>query len=196
MCSAVTSNAVRRAIEESGKLDSKSEVTFCSVGTKGGDALVGQGKADKLSLVVAELGAKPPTFTEVAYVADTLLMSKPASITLVYNHFINLLSNEMRADKQPSLIDLRAANKWQETEFDDEDVFESLSEFSFASGLWAAIMDNATVEQAVRMTAMDGASSNAGELVKDLLLQYNKTRQQVITTELSEIVSGAAAIAE
>ena len=51
-------------------------------------------------MVVAELGAKPPTFTEVAYVADTLLSAKPASITLVYNHFINLLSNEMRARKK------------------------------------------------------------------------------------------------
>ena len=98
--------------------------------------------------------------------------------------------------KQPSMTNLRAALKWQEVEFDDEDCFQSLSEFSFASALWAGIMDNATVEQAVRMTAMDGASSNAGDLVKDLLLQYNKTRQQVITTELSEIVSGAAAISE
>jgi ATP synthase F1 gamma subunit len=193
----VTSNAVRRAMEEIRSQKFKDgEFEICSVGTKGQDNIVGQGKEKSLGVVAAELGVKPPTFAEVAYLADTLLSHQPKSITVVYNHFINLLSNNLVSTRLLALPQLKSATKWQETEFDDEDVFQSLSEFQFAATLWAAILENATVEQAVRMTAMEGASTNAGELVKDLTLKYNKTRQTVITTELSEIVGGMSAIME
>ncbi len=195
LCGAVTSNVSRKSIDEvRAQKFKEGEYEFCTVGTKGQDAIVGQGKSKSLGLVAAELGVKPPTFAEVAYLADALLSHQPKSITVVYNHFVNLLSNNLVSTRLLALPQLKAATKWKETEFDDEDCFQSLSEFQFASLLWAAILDNATVEQATRMTAMEAAASNAGELVKGLTLKYNKTRQAVITTELSEIVSGMAAI--
>jgi len=197
LCGAVTGNAVRRAIEEikTQKLK-EGEIEICSVGTKGQDGMAGLGYAKALGIVGAELGTKPPAFGEVAYLADALLQTQPKSITVVYNHFVNLLTNNLVSTRLLSLPNLKAATKWQETEFDDEDCFQSLSEFQFAAILWAAILENATVEQAVRMSSMDSAASNAGEIVKDLTLRYNKTRQSVITTELSEIVSGMTAIME
>jgi ATP synthase F1 gamma subunit len=195
LCGAVTSNVTRRGIEEIRVQKFKEgDYVVASIGTKGQDAVVGQGKAAALGLVAAELSVKPPTFTEVAYLADALLAQKPKSITVVYNHFVNLLTNKLVVQRLLALPQLKAATKWKETEFDDEDSFESLAEFQFASLLYAAVLDNATVEQATRMTAMEAAASNAAELVKGLTLKYNKTRQAVITTELSEIVSGMAAI--
>jgi len=191
LCGAVTSNVVRRAIEEAKAMKT---VQYASVGSKGQDNLVGQGRALQLGLVAFELSTKPPNFSEVAFFADMLLKKNPASITIVYNHFINMLTNKMMVTKMLSVDQLRSMDKWQQTEFDDEDCFQSLSEFSFAATLWAAIQENACVEQGVRMTAMDGAATNASDLRKKFTLQYNKTRQSVITTELSEIVGGMAAI--
>jgi len=191
LCGAVTSNVARRAIEEAKALKT---VHFASVGSKGQDNLVGQGKAKQLSLVAFELSSKPPNFNEVAFFAESLLKKNVSGITIVYNHFINMLTNRMVVTKFLSIDQLRSVEKWQQTEFDDEDVMQSLYEYNFAATLWAAIADNACVEQGVRMTAMDGASTNASELRKKFTLQYNKTRQQVITTELSEIVGGMSAI--
>lgn len=60
--------------------------------------------------------------------------------------------------------------------------------------IYAAVADNMASEQSARMVAMKAATDNAGTVIKDLKLVYNKTRQAAITTELSEIVAGAAAV--
>lgn len=76
----------------------------------------------------------------------------------------------------------------------DADVLRSFQEFNLASVLFYAMKENATAEQSARMTAMDNATKNAGELINKLTTYYNRTRQAVITTELIEIISGAAAL--
>jgi F-type H+-transporting ATPase subunit gamma len=60
--------------------------------------------------------------------------------------------------------------------------------------IFTALLDGAAGEQAARMTAMDNATRNAGDLIKDLTLQYNRARQAHITKELIEIISGAEAV--
>ncbi|KAJ1369353.1 hypothetical protein KIN20_030790 [Parelaphostrongylus tenuis] len=67
-------------------------------------------------------------------------------------------------------------------------------EYSLAQLIYYAMKESATSEQASRMTAMDGASKNAGEMIDKLTLQFNRTRQAVITRELIEIISGAACV--
>ena len=76
----------------------------------------------------------------------------------------------------------------------DADVLRSFQEFNLASVLYYTMKENATSEQSSRMTAMDNATKNAGELINKLTTYYNRTRQSVITTELIEIISGAAAL--
>lgn len=76
----------------------------------------------------------------------------------------------------------------------DADVIKSYLEFSMASMLFYAMKEGACSEQSSRMTAMDNASKNAGEMIDKLTLTFNRTRQAVITRELIEIISGAAAL--
>lgn len=76
----------------------------------------------------------------------------------------------------------------------DTDVMRSYYEYSLASLIFYAMKENACSEQSARMSAMDNASKNAGEMIQKLQLTYNRTRQAVITRELIEIISGAAAL--
>ncbi|XP_014671511.1 PREDICTED: ATP synthase subunit gamma, mitochondrial-like isoform X2 [Priapulus caudatus] len=76
----------------------------------------------------------------------------------------------------------------------DGEVLRSYQEFSLASLLFYGMKENSTSEQSSRMTAMDSATKNAGEMIDKLKMTYNRTRQAVITRELVEIISGAAAL--
>lgn len=76
----------------------------------------------------------------------------------------------------------------------DADVLQACAEFQLASIIYFAMKENACSEQSARMTAMDNASKNAGEMIDKLQVTYNRTRQAVITKELIEIISGAAAV--
>ncbi len=75
-----------------------------------------------------------------------------------------------------------------------EELLESLMARYIESQVYQAVVENAACEQAARMLAMKNASDNAGEIIDELQLVYNKARQAAITQELSEIVGGAAAI--
>ena len=71
---------------------------------------------------------------------------------------------------------------------------ENLYEFSVASTIYWGMLEGATSEESSRMSAMENASKNAGEIIETLQLKYNRARQAAITTELIEIISGAAAL--
>lgn len=76
----------------------------------------------------------------------------------------------------------------------DADVVQSYVEYSLASLIYYCMKEGATSEQASRMSAMDNSSKNAGEMIDKLTITFNRTRQAVITGELIEIISGAAAL--
>jgi len=74
------------------------------------------------------------------------------------------------------------------------EALQNLFEFSLAGSIYGACIENAASEQSSRMSAMDNASKNAGEMIESLTLQYNRARQAKITTELIEIISGAESL--
>lgn len=76
----------------------------------------------------------------------------------------------------------------------EEDQLESYAEWTLAALIYYALKQSAASEQSSRMTAMDNATKNAAEMIRKLSLLYNRTRQSVITKELIEILSGAAAL--
>ena len=76
----------------------------------------------------------------------------------------------------------------------DAETLKCYQEFQLASLVFYGMKENNTSEQSARMSAMDNASKNAGEMIGKLTLYYNRTRQAVITRELIEIISGASAL--
>jgi F-type H+-transporting ATPase subunit gamma len=86
------------------------------------------------------------------------------------------------------------ANAGVEYEPDEEEILAALLPRNIAVQIFRAMLENAASEQGSRMTAMDNATRNAGDMINRLTIQYNRTRQAAITTELVEIISGAEAL--
>ena len=81
-----------------------------------------------------------------------------------------------------------------EYEPDQDEILAALLPRNVAVQIFRALLENAASEQGSRMTAMDNATRNAGDMINRLTIQYNRTRQAAITTELIEIISGAEAL--
>ncbi len=125
------------------------------------------------------------------------------SVELVFNKFINPLVQQVTFQ---SLIPLQvndaantstntgAATSSYEYEPDEEAILKALVPQNISVQIFKAQLENAASEQGARMTAMDNATKNAGEMISKLSLVYNRTRQAVITKELIEIISGAEAV--
>lgn len=121
-------------------------------------------------------------------------------VELVYNHFRNaavqyLITEQLlpvpKAEKKE---EVKAANVDYILEPSQQEIVEQLIPKNIKIQLYRAVLDSNASEHGARMTAMDKATENAGELLKSLKLSYNQARQAAITTELTEIVSGAAAL--
>lgn len=113
---------------------------------------------------------------------------------IFYNRFRTVVSYQVSNLPLFSLKTVESAEKLPVYDSLDSDVIQSYLEFSLASMLFYTFKEGACAEQSSRMTAMDNASKNAGEMIDKLTLTFNRTRQAVITRELIEIISGAAAL--
>jgi F-type H+-transporting ATPase subunit gamma len=117
---------------------------------------------------------------------------------VVYNDFVNTMTQEPTLSQllplQP-LEDESMAHHWDYIyEPDAKDILDQLLVRFIESQIYQAVVENNACEQAARMIAMKAATDNAGDLIDDLQTLYNKARQAAITQEISEIVSGAAAV--
>ncbi|KAG7296498.1 hypothetical protein JYU34_020260 [Plutella xylostella] len=146
--------------------------------------------------VANEIGRLPPTFTDASKLATAILTCGYdfGSGKIIYNKFRSVVSYQQ--SDMPLFSQKAVENAPKLTVYDslDSDVIQSYMEFSLASMLFYALKEGACSEQSSRMTAMDNASKNAGEMIEKLTLTFNRTRQAVITRELIEIISGAAAL--
>ncbi|CAG0892172.1 unnamed protein product [Darwinula stevensoni] len=146
--------------------------------------------------VASEVGRKPPVFGDAAKLAQAILSSGYdfSSGTIYYNWFKSVVS--YRTSQLPlfSMEQVMQSEKYPIYDSLDNEVMQSYMEYSLTSLLFYAMKEGACSEQSSRMTAMDSATKNAGEMIDKLTLTFNRTRQAVITKELIEIISGAAAI--
>ncbi|KAH8030107.1 hypothetical protein HPB51_006539 [Rhipicephalus microplus] len=113
---------------------------------------------------------------------------------LMFNRFKSVVSYATTDIPVFSLETVTGSEKYTLYDSLDADVLQCYQEYSLASLIYYAMKENACSEQSSRMTAMDSASKNAGEMIDKLTLTFNRTRQAVITKELIEIISGAAAL--
>lgn len=146
--------------------------------------------------VANEVGRKPPTFLDAAKLTLAILNSgyEFSAGKIIYNKFKSVVSYNTQDMPLFSLAAINAAPKLSVYDSLDDEVLQSYLEFSIATMLFYSLKEGACSEQSSRMTAMDNASKNAGEMIDKLSLLFNRTRQAVITRELIEIISGASAL--
>jgi len=143
-----------------------------------------------------DYGKRPPVFEDASAVANSILECGYEFDTgvLIYNKFRSVVAYDTTEVPLHTLETILGATKIHTYDSLDAETLRSYHEFNLASTIYYAMKENACSEQSARMTAMDGASKNAGEMIDKLTLTFNRTRQAVITKELIEIISGAAAL--
>lgn len=177
------------------------EVEIITLGEKGKAGLERSYK-DQFASVITESGKqKAATFAEVSLLAENILAQEFDQAKIVYNEFKSAIAYIPREATVNSLerakFDREIWKNWQFQGFQNEDeVFEALHEFRLAVRLQHMATENATSEMSARMSAMENSTKNAGEMLDKLQLMYNRQRQSKITTELIELISGAAAAEE
>ena len=200
LCGGLNANLFRmllrqiKAWEEAGK-----EAELCVIGAKGagffgsvGAKIVGQ---------ATHIGDEPGLddfIGAIMLMLNNFKAGKVDEVHLVANRFINSMTQtpglEQLVPARP-LKDAGYGHHWDYLyEPDPEEVLDQLLTRYIESQVYTGVVENIACEMAARMVAMKSASDNAGKLIDELQLIYNKARQAAITQELSEIVAGAAAV--
>jgi F-type H+-transporting ATPase subunit gamma len=193
-----------RQLEAAGK-----RVILLIIGRRGRDGLrrdYGQLIRDSLT----EVGRRRLSFDEARDIAERILALFQAgefdACTIIYNRFRSAMTQIVtvhqlipfasdapdRPGSEPE-VGVRAGAVY-EFEPSEEEILAELLPKNLAIQIFTALLENAASEQGARMTAMDNATRNAGEMIDKLTLNYNRTRQAAITKELIEIISGAEAL--
>jgi F-type H+-transporting ATPase subunit gamma len=144
--------------------------------------------------VILNLSIISPAFLEELSIAILNSGAEYDQGKMLYNKYKSVVSYDTTAIPIFSQETVMGAEKITAYDSVDADVVQSYLEFSLASLIYYAMKEGACSEQSSRMTAMDNSSKNAGEMIDKLRITFNRTRQAVITGELIEIISGAAAL--
>ena len=210
LCGGFNGNLLRFARNEIQRLKKEGkDVKLVTVGRKARDLL----KREYASLIIHSFtgigGKEKISFSEVNEIGELILGNFDRSefdvCTLIYNEFKSVLSQKPRTLQlipfAPSVVEdvhQEAQHKAPSSPYDFEpneaEILAELLPKNISMQIFRALLDSAAGEQAARMTAMDAATRNAGEMIDDLSLQYNRARQAYITKELIEIISGAEAV--
>ncbi|KAL8721577.1 MAG: hypothetical protein Q9225_001785 [Loekoesia sp. 1 TL-2023] len=181
------SKAARRMLEE------KPNADLVVIGEKS-KAQLSRSNGKKIQLSFAGIGKDVPTFADAQAIADqvSLLPTDYGDIQILYNKFINAQSYEATPVEAFSEEAIKNSPNFAAFEIDDS-VLSNLREYALANSLYWALAEGHACEQSARRNAMDNASKNAGDMINKFQILFNRTRQAVITGELVEIITGAAA---
>ncbi len=202
LCGGLNSNLFRKLVRQFKEWDQEAiEVDVCTIGSKGA-AFIGRLEDCQLLGQAAKLGDSP-SLEDIIGVIKIMLDNYDAhtidELYVVSNEFVNTMTQSPVIDKVlpivASNIDEELKGHWDYIyEPDAKEVLDSLLTRYIESVVYQGLVENNACEQAARMVAMKSASDNAGKLIDELQLVYNKARQAAITQEISEIVAGAAAV--
>lgn len=132
------------------------------------------------------------------FAIDSYLNGDYKNVYVCFNEFKSVISQNRLVEQVLPISSVEEANGNTNTDYiyekDQASILNELVPKHIAVQLWKAVLESNASEQGARMTAMDNATENAKDLEKTLKLQYNRARQDSITTELTEIVSGASAL--
>ena len=206
LCGAFNSSIVRLARDHAYRLmnDGKQVKILC-VGKKGFDQLK-RLFASQIIEVIELRGVKQLGFKDAERIAQKILSlfadGQFDVATLFFSRFRSVISQIPTAlqlipaqiPKDTAATQASLGGAVYEYEPDEADILADLLPLNIATQILRALLENAASEQGARMSAMDNATRNAGDMIGRLTLRYNRTRQAMITKELIEIISGAEAL--
>ena len=201
LCGGLNNNLFRALVKDIRALtDQGMEVEYCTIGVKalGFFRRVG----GKVAAQATHLGDAPhidDLVGTVKVMLDDYIAGDIDEIRIAYNHFVNTMTQQPTVHQ---LVPLAAGEDAAELkhhwdyiyEPGAKEVLDGLLTRYIEALVYQAVVENAASEQSARMVAMKSATDNAGDLIDELQLVYNKARQAAITQEISEIVGGAAAV--
>jgi F-type H+-transporting ATPase subunit gamma len=203
LCGGFNGAITRQARNEVARLRGEgSTVKLLMVGRKSADALrreLGEAYIDSLEGIQGTSVA----FSDAASIGDKVRDGFEAGefdvCTVIFNKFKSAISQEVTLRKLiPAEVDDSAqvddSGVSYEYEPDEEELLAAVLPRNISTQIYSALLESSAAELAARMTAMDNATRNAGDLIDRLTLVYNRTRQATITKELIEIISGAEAV--
>jgi F-type H+-transporting ATPase subunit gamma len=205
LCGGFNSNIAKLARADAVRLRGEGKtVKILTVGRKGADNL----RRDLGSRIIERMdlrGQKQITFAIASNIAGKVLALFDAGefdvATLYFSEFKSVITQKPTAlqlipAKLPPASNAQAAGAAAVYEFepDENEILAELLPRNLATQIYRGLLENAASEQGARMSAMDSATRNAGDMIDRLTLNYNRTRQAMITKELIEIISGAEAL--
>ena len=202
LCGGFNSNIIKKAksyfvkLEEEGK-----DLKIITVGSKGNDQLK-RAYGNKIIANISFKESKHANYFDAEKVGKMVIEKFEAEefdiCTIFYNQFKNVITQIPQAQQ---IIPLNVENSEDdksedsyEFEPDEDEILSNLLPKNISTQIFKAMLENSASEQGSRMSAMDNATRNAGEMVDKLTIEYNRSRQAAITKELIEIISGAESL--
>lgn len=200
LCGGLNVNLFRALMQEMKKWrEQGAEMEFCTIGSKGGSFLRRMG--GNIVADTSHLGDAPSAdtvFGAVKVMLDAFYEGRIDRLFLVSSEFVNTMTQRPRVEQLVPVVgdpQENIAHHWDYIyEPDAKDILDRLLQRYVESLVYGGVVENIACEMAARMIAMKNASENAGSLIDQLQLVYNKARQAAITQEIAEIVGGAAAV--
>lgn len=200
LCGGLNINLFKKTVAEMRQLiEAGIEIDLCVFGTKAAGFFKRMG--GNLRAEAAHLGDRP-RLTDILNTTQTLIedfrSGRIDKVLLAENVFVNTMTQEPRLTQLLPTVPNHQKTLQYHWDYiyepDSMPVLDMLLERYIESVIYQAVVENVACEMAARMVAMKSATDNAGSLIKELQLVYNKARQAAITQEISEIVGGAAAV--
>ncbi len=195
------SRAVKLEIKQSDDLGIETKLLF--VGRKSSDTLKKDYQENIVEIITGN--TTNPIYSDALSISSKIVnlyqSDEFGSCKIIFNKFVSAINQEVTLKSlipievnKEDISNNNQANSVYEYEPAEEVILDELLNKNIATQLFSAQMESTASELAARMTAMDNATRNAGDLIDRLTLQYNRTRQAFITKELIEIISGAEAL--
>ena len=202
LCGGFNSNIIKKAKSYFAKiLDEGKELKIITVGSKGNDQLK-RVYGDKIIENISFKESKNANYFDADKVGKLIIEkfeNKEFDVcTIFYNQFKNVIT---QIPQEQQIIPLKMnedetkkSEEFYEFEPDEDEILGNLLPKNISTQIFKAMLENSASEQGSRMSAMDNATRNAGEMVDKLTIEYNRSRQAAITKELIEIISGAESL--
>ncbi len=201
LCGGFNSNIIKKAKSYFSKiLDEDKKLKIITVGSKGNDQLK-RVYGEKIIENISFKESKNVNYFDANKVGKMIIEKFEAGefdiCTIFYNQFKNVITQIPQAQQIVPLNNEEDENSLEESyefEPDEDEILNNLLPKNISTQIFKAMLENSASEQGSRMSAMDNATRNAGEMVDKLTIEYNRSRQAAITKELIEIISGAESL--